>query len=80
MSLPVRAESGFFSRYPASVRVSMMVATGMLLAACAARPGHVTQPNMLYLVPVNHGMPPELSGHADVVAPAVPPAAQAGGA
>ena len=59
-----------FSRLrPVGARLGMGVAMGLLLAGCAPRPGHVTQPNMWHLVPVNRTPPPELSGRASASAP-----------
>lgn len=55
----------------------MGVAMGLLLAGCTPRPGHVTQPNMWHLVPVNRTPPPELSGRVSTSAPISTPGAQA---
>ncbi|WP_130731215.1 hypothetical protein [Komagataeibacter xylinus] len=53
-----------FSRlWPVGAQLGI-VATGLLLAGCTSRPGHVTQPSMWHLVPVNRTPPPELSGRA----------------
>ena len=61
MHLPVKRETRPVHRRSITVCATMAVA-GLLLGGCASRLGQATQPNMRYLVPVNHTLPPELTG------------------
>ncbi|MBV1831031.1 hypothetical protein HNW77_10715 [Komagataeibacter sp. AV436] len=68
-----QAAKTFSGLWPRGARLGI-VAVGLLLAGCTPRPGHVTQPNMWHLVPVNRTPPPELAGRT--MTPAADPATQ----